>query len=297
MNIIEAIEDPRFFRPLFRDISTWRGWIVFLKSVFGIPISDAVELGVYESCTGLSSPKNIRAREVYCIAGRRSGKSWISSIIAVYLACFKDWRPFLSPGERGMIFVVACDKLQSSVIKQYISGILHSNRGFEKMIIGETAERIDLINNITIMVKTASYRSIRGFTLLCAILEELAFWRSDETSSNPDREILSAVRPALATIPDSLLIGISTPYARSGVLWDQFRSHFGNADAPYLIWRAPTRAMNPTISQEQIDEALHEDVVAARAEWQAEFREDLESYLSVEMIERAVIPGRFELPL
>lgn len=296
MNIIEAVEDPRFFRPLFRDMSTWLGWIVFFKSVFGIPITDPVELSLFESCTGLTNPRSTRAREVYCIAGRRSGKSWISSIIAVYLACFKDWRPYLSLGERGMIFIVACDKVQSSIIKQYISGILHSNRGFEKMIIRETTERIDLITNISIMVKTASYRSIRGFTLLCAILEELAFWRSDETSSNPDREILNAVRPALATIPESLIIGISTPYARSGVLWERFRSHFGDANAPYLIWRAPTRTMNPTISQDKIDRAMNDDSVAARAEWQAEFREDLESYLSVEMIEGAVIPGRFELP-
>jgi len=296
MNIIEAIEDPRFFRPLFRNISTWAGWIVFMKAVFGIPITDPAEMRLFESCTGLASPRGTRAREVYCVAGRRSGKSWISSVIAVYLACFKDWRPHLSPGERGMVFIVACDKIQSSVIQRYVSTILHSNHSFEKMIERETSERIDLVNNITIMIKTASFRTIRGFTLLCAILEELAFWRSDETSSNPDKEILNAVRPALSTVPGSLLIGISSPYARSGVLWERFHSHFGDPDTSYLVWRAPTTIMNPTISQSLIDEAIREDPVAARTEWQAEFRDDLESYLSVEMIEQAVVPGRHELP-
>jgi len=131
---------------------------------------------------------------------------------------------------------------------------------------------------------------------LAAICEEIAFWR-DENSANPAQEVLAALRPALATVPESMLIGISTPYSRSGVLWEQFRNNYGKADARSpLIWKAPTRTMNPTIDEAIIENDLREDYPHARAEWDAEWREDIEGFLSLEAIEGAVIPGRPELP-
>jgi hypothetical protein len=54
--------------------------------------------------------------------------------------------------------------------------------------------------------------------------------------------------------------------------------------------------MNPTISKKLIDDALREDYSAAQAEWLAQFRADISSFLSLELIEQAVISNRFELP-
>jgi hypothetical protein len=233
-------------------------------------------------------------KESFVIAGRRSGKSFISSVIAVFLAAFKDWRPYLAAGEKGYIFVIANDRSQARIIKDYISGILASTPVLKAMVASDLKESIELKYGVTIAVKTCSYRTLRGFTVLAAILEELAFYRSEE-SANPDREILASLRPALATIPESLLIGISTPYSRRGVLYDQFKRNFGKPGGP-LIWKAETRVMNPTINEETIKAAMEEDSAAARAEWLAEFREDIESYLSPELIEAVTIRGRYELP-
>jgi hypothetical protein len=296
MDIIKAIEDERFFRPLFKDLSTWCSWLVFLRALFGLPIVERKERNLFKQCTGLKKPPRKPARECFVIVGRRGGKSRAISVTACYLACFKDWRPFLALGERAYIFIVAVDKKQAAIIKGYITAILHSNRIFENMIERETTECIDLTNSVSIMIKTASYRSIRGYAIVCGILEECSFFRSDE-SANPDREILNALRPALATIPQSLLIAISTPYSRSGVLWEQYSSHFGSGDkdAP-LIWKSDARTMNPTISKKLVDDALKKDYAAAKAEWLAEFREDIESFLPFELIEEATIPGRLELP-
>lgn len=295
MNIIKACEDPRFFKPLFKDLRTWGSWLTFLKVLFALPLTDKKERRLFRKYTGRRRPPRKPAKEVFAAVGRRSGKSFISAIIAVFLACFKNWQPFLAPGERGFIFIIAVDKAQAAVIRGYISAILHSNKTFEKMIGKETMETIDLVNNVSIMIKTASYRSIRGYTILVAILDEIAFLRSEE-SANPDREILTALRPALATIPESLLIAISTPYSRSGVLWEMYSSHFGSSekDAP-LLWRAKSLEMNPTLDEQIIKNALKEDYAAAQAEWLGEFREDLENFLSPELIEQAVVEGRIEL--
>jgi hypothetical protein len=40
MNIIEALDSPEVFAPLFKDPSTWSAWRVFLTSLFGLPMDD-----------------------------------------------------------------------------------------------------------------------------------------------------------------------------------------------------------------------------------------------------------------
>jgi hypothetical protein len=90
---------------------------------------------------------------------------------------------------------------------------------------------------ICVEVHTASYRSVRGYSVVAALCDEAGYWRSDE-STNPDSEILAALRPAMATIPNALLMVLSTPYARAGVLWDAYKKHFGKA-GNVLVWQAP----------------------------------------------------------
>jgi hypothetical protein len=109
----------------------------------------------------------------------------------------------------------------------------------EALISRETAEAIDLNNSVTIEILAASFRTVRGYTLIAALCDEIAFWRSDE-SANPDSEIISAIRPAMATIPGAMLLCASSPYARRGVLWSAYRKHFGK-DGPVLVWKADTR--------------------------------------------------------
>ena len=296
MDIITAINDERFFLPLFKDISTWQSWQVFLKTLFGLRIEDKKDRRLFRRCTGLKRPPAKQAREAFVIAGRRSGKSFISSIIAVFLACFKDWSKYLSTGERGSIFIIASDREQARIIKNYVSGILNSSASFRKMVKKELAGEIELVNGVNIGIKTCSYKGVRGYTLLAAICEEVAFWQS-EHGANPAKEILTSLRPSLATIPDSLLIGISTPYSRSGILWEQYSEHFGSSesDTP-LIWQSPSILMNPTIPKQEIERGYKQDKNAALAEWDAIFRQDLEEFLGLEMIDQAVILNRVELP-
>jgi len=295
MNIIKAMNSPSVFRPLFKDPKTWHAWEVYLRGLFGIGFEDAADRELFRACTSLDAPPAEKVRESFVICGRRSGKSFMSAVIASYLAAFQGWSRYLSPGEKGWIFIIAVDKAQAGIIKSYISGIFHGSASLRAMVAQETKETLELRNGVNIAVKTCSFRTIRGYTVLCAILEEMAFWRSEETGANPDREVLAAIRPALTTVPESLLIGISTPYSRQGVLWDQFRQHYGKPGGP-LVWRAPTRVMNPTIAEKTIETALASDRAAAKAEWEAEWRDDVSAFMPEEMVEAVVIPGRFELP-
>ena len=53
---------------------------------------------------------------------------------------------------------------------------------------------------------------MRGYTIVAALLDELAFWLGED-SSNPDFEIITAIRPAMSTIPNAMLLCASSPYA------------------------------------------------------------------------------------
>jgi hypothetical protein len=294
LTITEAIADPKLFGSLFKDISTWRPWIVFLKALFGLPIEDPGDLELFRISTGLNEPPKEKIKECAAICGRRSGKSFISALVAVFLACFKDWTPYLNRGERGMIFIIAVDRYQARIIKEYVSAILDSTPLLRKLVRDDRKETITLRNKVTIEIKTNSYRSIRGFTCLAAILEETAFWRSDMTA-NPDREVVNALRPALGTIPESLLISISTPYSRRGILYDTFKRSFGQPGR-VLVWKAPSMTMNPTLDAEIVKDALRDDPAAAAAEWECEWRADIESFLPFEALQTCVVTDRTEIP-
>jgi hypothetical protein len=67
-------------------------------------------------------------------------------------------------------------------------------------------------------------------------------------------------------------------------------------DAPVLVWKASTQTMNPSVSRSVIDEAYERDPAAAAAEYGAEFRTDVEGFVSREVVEACVVTGRYELP-
>ena len=96
------------------------------------------------------------------------------------------------------------------------------------------------------------------------LADEVAFWPSD-TSAEPDYEILDAIRPGMASIPGSVLLCASSPYAKRGALWDAFRTYYGNDDSGVLVWRAETRSMNPTIAEDVISRAMARDAASASA--------------------------------
>jgi hypothetical protein len=163
-----------------------------------------------------------------------------------------------------------------------------------RLIERRTADAIDLTNGVTIEVHTASFRSVRGYTVVGAVLDEVAFWRSED-SANPDREIVEALRPAMATVPGALLVAISSPYARRGVLWDAYRRHYGH-DGDVLVWQAPTQTMNPAVPAQVIADAYAADAAVAAAEYGAEFRSDLEAFVPREVVDACTVPGLRSLP-
>jgi hypothetical protein len=272
----------------------WISWHAFISSIFAVPFESEEELQIFRDCTHLIDPPEERPSRVWMPIGRRGGKSRVLSAIAVYLAVCFDWSHHLDPGELGVIPVLSASRTQARIIMGYIKAMLEHPK-LKGRVVVDNAESILLQGNILIEVVTASYKAVRGRTVLAALCDEIAFWHSEETSSNPDKEIIAALEPAMATIPNALLLGASSPHAKRGVLWEQYDRWFGKEGGP-LVWQADTRTMNPTVEQEYVDRKYEEDPYNAAAEIGAQFRSDVDIFISREALDEVVMRDVHEIP-
>lgn len=287
MNALEAMTDPNLFGEVFAG-ETWANWRHLIGGFYG---EAGVDREAFYSLTHREPPSE-PSDELWLIVGRRGGKSNVAGFLAVYEAVFNDHREHLAPGEVATVMVIAADRKQARTVMRYIRGLLIDNPMLSKLVVRDGTESIELANRCCIEVMTASHRSTRGYTVAAVIMDEIAFWHSE--GANPDTEIINAVRPSLTTLGGKL-IALSSPYARRGVLWNNYRRHFGK-ESRVLVAQAPTLKMNPSLNPRVVDQARAEDPIAASAEYDAKFRTDVETYVSLEAIEACLREGHPELP-
>jgi hypothetical protein len=289
--IDRAMRDKRLLGTTLGDTASWSTWLAVLRGAYGLPMSSADE-EIFNTVAGSRAPPSHKARELWCIVGRRGGKSRMAAALAVYEACFVEHH--LAAGETGYVLVLAASKDQAHVVHDYVRGFLRESPVLRREIESETAGEIRLRSGVIIAVHANSFRSVRGKTMLACIFDEVAFWR-DEASATPDLEVYRAVLPALMTTR-GILIGISTPYRKIGLLHQKHRNHFGQ-EGDILVVQGPSVAFNPSLNLAAVAATVAADPEGARAEWEAEFRADIGAFLDDATIEAAIDYGRpLELP-
>jgi hypothetical protein len=282
-SIIAALDDPDLFVGMFAAPS-WEPWRAFLEALQALPMSEE-HLALYRKHTGLSEPPTRPARYAELVVGRRGGKSRILALIATYLACVLDHRDYIVPGETPVVAIIAKDRTQARVILSYIAGFIREVPLFAELLEEELSESLRLSNGVVIEVHTASIGAPRGRTFLAVLCDETAFWPMGD-SANPDVEVINAVRPGLSTIPYSLLLIASSPYAKRGILYANYAKYFGKDDAPVLVWQGTTEEMNSSlVGDPLIAEMYAEDNERALAEFGAQFRSDIVTFITREAVE------------
>lgn len=294
MNILRALDDPAIFGGMF-SAASWAPWRVFLASLFALPMDDSA-LALYRHHTGRQAAPTRPARYAQLVVGRRGGKSRVLAVIAAFLACIIDHTAYIVPGETPVIAIIAADRKQAKVILAYIVGFLRASRMLAAMIEDELAESVRLTNGVTVEVHTASIGAPRGRTFLAVLGDETAYWPVGD-SANPDVEVINAVRPGLSTIPYSLLLVASSPYARRGLLYQNYAKYFGRDDAPVLVWQGTTEEMNASlVGDPLIAEMYVEDPERASAEFGAQFRSDIVAFITREAVEDCLARDVREMP-
>ena len=287
IDLIDALDDPNLFGPWFSGPS-WRPWRAVLKAACGHALDDD-DLAIFRAVAQRDPPRR-RVRELWAVAGRRAGKDSIASAIAAHAAGFVDYSPVLRPGEKASVLCLAVDRTQAKIALGYARAYFARIPMLKELVTRETADGLELATLADLSVIASNFRTVRGRAIALAILDECAFFR-DESSAAPDVETYTALVPGMATVPNSLMVGMSSPYRKAGLLYTKWKDHFAKPGDDVLVIQAPSRALNPTLPQRLVDEAMERDPAAARAEWLGEWRDDISGYIARELVEAAVDRG------
>jgi hypothetical protein len=287
ISVDAALRDRRLLGAALGDLASWQTWSIALKGAFGLPLNDA-ERTIFDAIAGGRNPPARRVRELWAVAGRRSGKTRMAAAISVHIGAIEQHT--LAPGEVGYVLLLAASRSQARVAFDYVRGFLDASPILRQQILGITSEEVRLKGNIVIAVHAGSYRTIRGRTLLAVVGDETSFWR-DESSAQPDVEIYRACAPALAA-SRGLWVGISTGYRKIGLLYQRWRDHFGADSDDVLVVQADSATLNPTLDVRMIERAKSSDPEAAETEWGGGFRSDIAAFLDDRAIDDAVDHGR-----
>lgn len=289
----EALADPQLLGGALPGDS-WLAWRTLLIAAMGEALTDE-ERALYTTLTGRDVEPLEPVEELWGIVGRRGGKTRAAGTVAAYVGTLCDHTGVLAPGERGMIPILAASTVQADRAFQQALGVLEHSPVLRDHVESATSDMVRLDTRIDIQVRPANFRTVRGITAVAAIADEVAFWLVEGTS-NPDAEILNALRPALATTEGPLVV-ISSPYAKRGELYGAFRRHYGPDGHPLvLVAKGPSRTFNPTLKQSVIDRAYERDAAVASAEYGGEFRNDVEQFVDRETVEACVMSGVRERP-
>lgn len=294
----EALNDPQLLAGAMVGPS-WDGWRALLLAASGARLSRG-ERRYFTALTGRpKEPGDGQLSEVFlCIGGRRGGKSKAMATLAVWLASCCDWTENLSLGETGRVLFVAPTERQASVVEDYVRALFASNELLRSLIEHQTAHTLTLKRSVALEVQAASAAHSRGMTAVGIILDESCFLPSGD-AHNSGEDLVTALRPSLSTTGGPLLL-TSSPAGAEGLVYQLYKRHYGkDGDARCIVAKGSSRELNPSLKASIIDRAYADDAVAAAAEYGAEFREPVSSYLTRELVERAIekgVTGRVRLP-
>jgi hypothetical protein len=291
-----ALTDPQLLGGILAGDS-FDAWRVFLIAAMGEQLTSSNERKIFRRLTGgRRTEPGVRVDEFWAIVGRRGGKSRAASVLATYLGGLVDHSDACAVGEVPVILCLAQNQRTAAVELEYIAGAFAASPMLAPLVTNRTADVLELSTGVRIEVRAASARGLRGITCAAVIADEAAFWNTDDESVNADSEILTAVRPTLATTTGPLVV-ISSPYAPRGEVWQAYRDHYGKrGDKRILVVQGASRDFNPSLPESVVRRALQRDAASARAEYLGEFRNDIESFISRPLVDACIVRGRVELP-
>jgi hypothetical protein len=289
-DIIEFATDPQL---LGLSLSAVQETI--LRATYSLPLSSD-HRDIFHTITGRDTMPSQPFAEVTVIAGARGGKdSRIAAPIVCYEALFGGHDQHLAKGEFARIPLVAQDARATRIAFSYIDAYLSGSPFLKSKIDDKLASEIKLTNRVSIATFPCTLRSLRGWSIPVGVMSELGFYRL-EGQADADTEIQASIRRGMIAFPRTLLVKISTPYLKSGVLHDDFASSWGQDDSDRLVVRASSALMNPTLRAERLDRERRLDPSRFAREYEAQFTDDIATFLPSAWIDAAVLTGRYELP-
>src|SRR5262245_12504868 len=158
----DALSDPHLLGHVLAG-DTWLPWRVLLIAAMGEALTDD-ERVIFTKLTGRAREPLIRVDLFAGIIGRRGGKTTAMSCLSTYLSACCDHRDALARGENGVLLCLAQDQRVAKQLLERIEAYLTDSPILRQLIKSRTQDSIELSNNISIEVRPASFRRLRGPT-------------------------------------------------------------------------------------------------------------------------------------
>lgn len=252
-------------------------------------------------------------RELILVLGRRSGKSTLSAIFAAYelykLLCRGYPQAFygVPPGNEIRVMCLANDKEQASIVFGEMSTHVEQIDFFKASKVNDTQTYLRFQTehdrqqfgegskngSLVATFKSSIAKGIRGRGVMCAILDELAFFVDDGKSSA--NKIYKAMVPSIAQFSPKdpndrrrpigpshgRIISISSPDARDGFFYHLYQLSLTNSEASenMLMIQAPTWEVNTSIDPSYYKVEYHKDPKSFETEHGAEFSDRVRGWI------------------
>ena len=262
---------------------------VVLKAAYGL-VLDAEEMLIYAELTGGQTVQHgvgAEVVEIVEVLGARSGKSLLTSIMALYEAIARGhiWRRYLDEGETGYAVIIATSKDQAmDIIQRNAARLLEKSPKLAGWVVGEPLKaELTLKNGLKIKSLPCTTKVGRGIPIFFLALDEVGHFFIEGVKT--DKDIHNSVSPRLAQFPNAKKAFISTPSAKQGLLWESFKEGFtvpGRA-----TFRASTLTMNPKVDRAYLERERKRDDANYDREFDANFCEQVDSFFSVDSVDAA----------
>lgn len=322
----ECIKDKRLMSSRWESLSEPQQ--VALQSLYGLPIEQS-EMDIWNAQQGganfddLGYVKEITKQieyipkkysEAWMVVGRRGGKTdKFASTIVAYEACFGGHEEFVTRGQKAFIFQVAQDLRNAQHALHFIFAAIEESPVGKTLLDGPPVrDEIRLKNNIIIKCVPCTLKAVRGFACPVSVFDEVGVWYQESDSANPDYEIYRAIKPAQIQFPNRLMVGISSPYNKSGLLYKYYEAGTDGKNAPFsdrkqfrniIVIHSPTASMgNKLVTKESLEEERDRDAKAFERECLAVFQDSISGFLdgkllreaiSMNVLEREPLPDRY----
>jgi hypothetical protein len=313
-----VVRQDKLMKPLWMALTPMQK--VTVKAFYGLPLAGAEEhrmwaiLNQAATFDALGYPIEVfefpyEPREfdtLIVLAGRRSGKSYVSGFVALYEILFGGHTSptYIEPGQDVIVPYIAQDLPTARANMKYIAIFAQKVDALRKRLKDVKADYIKFDNGITVQIEPPTIKTGRGWAIPMVIMDEVGYWYKLVESANPDFEVQRAVSAAQSQFPHKKQLLISSPYIEVGILWDADRAGTNGyklaegdeekgAYQGTLVLKASTAAVQnprgPSKARLLIEQIRDPD--GFKREYLAQFTSAVNGFLSADVVKEAVVKG------
>lgn len=329
----KCVGDSRLFKDVWLNAFSPEQRAV-MKMFYGLPL-DTYDMAIWHALhgggvftdlyelkevhdSGVPYIEGLEYADIDLIIGRRGAKTCIGHFVLDVEACCGGHKEYLKNKDQVPSFLHVSQDLGQAMKGQReysLSYLKGSPIGRELLgdlqravvqrsikltdVDPRTGERRGLA---TIKVGSNNIKTGRGDSTAIAVLDEHAFWQSDEKAASPDTEVEKAVAYGMSQFPHAKRIKLTTPYIEEGLAWidagigtrGRFLADPAEREGHYrkLVLQGPSPILkNPSITKVFLTEKRAADPVGFHREIGAKFAKAVSGYLSPDLVRRAKCPG------